>query len=192
MTAVDELRGAGAVITGGASGIGLATARQLGDRGARVVLADVEEAALAAAVDGLRAAGIEAHGVSCDVRSLTAVQRVGRRGVRHARRGAHRVQQRRGGGRRSSGRDDPRRLAMGHRRRPVGTDPRRRGVPAPDHRPAPRWPRAVHVVVRRARARTSVSARTASPSTASSRWPRCSPGSCDRTGSACPCCARCG
>ena len=76
MTTVDELRGAGAVITGGASGIGLATARQLGDRGARVVLADVEEAALAAAVDGLRAAGVEAHGVSCDVRSLTAVQRL--------------------------------------------------------------------------------------------------------------------
>jgi NAD(P)-dependent dehydrogenase (short-subunit alcohol dehydrogenase family) len=73
---MDDVRGAGAVITGGASGIGLATARQLGERGARVVLADIEEVALVTAVDGLRDAGVEAHGVPCDVRSLPAVQRL--------------------------------------------------------------------------------------------------------------------
>ena len=70
---MDTLTGKGAVITGGASGIGLATARLLGARGARLVLADVEAPALDRAVDELRADGLEAHGVVCDVRSLEQV-----------------------------------------------------------------------------------------------------------------------
>ena len=70
---METLNGKGAVVTGGASGIGLATARVLGGRGARLVLADVEQAALDVAVEGLRADGIEAHGVVCDVRSLDQV-----------------------------------------------------------------------------------------------------------------------
>jgi NAD(P)-dependent dehydrogenase (short-subunit alcohol dehydrogenase family) len=71
---MDTLQEKGAVVTGGASGIGLATARALGQHGARVVIADVEAAALSAAVDDLRAEGIEAHGVVCDVRSRDAVE----------------------------------------------------------------------------------------------------------------------
>jgi NAD(P)-dependent dehydrogenase (short-subunit alcohol dehydrogenase family) len=71
---MEDLSGAGAVITGGASGIGFATARDLGERGARVLLADVEETALASAVDELEVAGVEAHGVVCDVRSLEQVE----------------------------------------------------------------------------------------------------------------------
>lgn len=71
---MDDLSGKGAVVTGGASGIGLATARALGGRGTRLVLADVEPAALDAAVEALRGEGAEAHGVVCDVRSLDAVQ----------------------------------------------------------------------------------------------------------------------
>jgi NAD(P)-dependent dehydrogenase (short-subunit alcohol dehydrogenase family) len=71
---MDDLRGAGAVITGGASGIGLATARVLGRAGVHVLLADIEPAALDAAVAGLRSEGIDAHGASCDVRSLASVQ----------------------------------------------------------------------------------------------------------------------
>jgi NAD(P)-dependent dehydrogenase (short-subunit alcohol dehydrogenase family) len=71
---VDTLKGKGAVITGGASGIGLATAKVLGARGAKVVLADIEQGTLDTAVQGLRDAGTEAHGVVCDVRSLDAVQ----------------------------------------------------------------------------------------------------------------------
>jgi NAD(P)-dependent dehydrogenase (short-subunit alcohol dehydrogenase family) len=71
---MDDFEGKGAVITGGASGIGLATARQLGSRGARLVLADVEQSALERAVDGLRGEGYEASGVRCDVRSLEEVQ----------------------------------------------------------------------------------------------------------------------
>jgi NAD(P)-dependent dehydrogenase (short-subunit alcohol dehydrogenase family) len=71
---MESLQGTGAVVTGGASGIGLATARLLGERGARLVLADVEAVALESAVEALRSAGIEAHGVLCDVRSYDAVR----------------------------------------------------------------------------------------------------------------------
>lgn len=70
---METLSGKGAVITGGASGIGLATAKVLAGKGAKIVLADVEEQALDAAVAGLRADGADAHGVVCDVRSLDAV-----------------------------------------------------------------------------------------------------------------------
>lgn len=71
---MDSFEGKGAVITGGASGIGLAVAKQLGARGARLVLADIEQAPLDAAVDAFRSAGVDAHGVICDVRSLENVQ----------------------------------------------------------------------------------------------------------------------
>lgn len=71
---MDTVEGVGAVITGGASGIGLATARELCRRGARVVLADVEVDALERAVASLDAEGFAAFGVPCDVRSFGAVQ----------------------------------------------------------------------------------------------------------------------
>jgi NAD(P)-dependent dehydrogenase (short-subunit alcohol dehydrogenase family) len=71
---VETLNGKGAVITGGASGIGLATAKVLAAKGAKLVLADIEQEALDTAVAGLRAGGAEAHGVVCDVRSLSEVQ----------------------------------------------------------------------------------------------------------------------
>jgi NAD(P)-dependent dehydrogenase (short-subunit alcohol dehydrogenase family) len=71
---VETFEGRGAVITGGASGIGLACAREFTRRGARVVLADIDQAALDLAVEGLRASGAEAHGVICDVTKLDAVQ----------------------------------------------------------------------------------------------------------------------
>ena len=71
---MDTLEGRGAVVTGGASGIGFATARELGRRGARVVIADIEAAALASAVGRLQDDGIEVYGVECDVTSFAAVQ----------------------------------------------------------------------------------------------------------------------
>ena len=71
---MDTLNGKGAVVTGGASGIGLATAKVLASKGAKVVLADIEQDALDRAVREVQAQGAEAHGVVCDVRSLEAVQ----------------------------------------------------------------------------------------------------------------------
>lgn len=56
-----------AVITGGASGIGLAFARCFGREGCRLVLADVEAPALHAAVQQLRAEGLDAVGRVADV-----------------------------------------------------------------------------------------------------------------------------
>ena len=68
-----QLRGRVAVVTGGASGIGLAMARRFGEEGMRVALADVEEAALEKAARELALAGIDAAPVVCDVRSWNSV-----------------------------------------------------------------------------------------------------------------------
>ncbi len=62
-----ELSGRTAVITGGAGGIGLATARRMAQAGASLVLADVEEDTLAGAVASLREDGARVTGVRCDV-----------------------------------------------------------------------------------------------------------------------------
>lgn len=67
---MDTFDGRGAVVTGGASGIGLATAAELARRGARLVLADVDQPALEDAVAWLRSEGFDAHGVRCDVRHV--------------------------------------------------------------------------------------------------------------------------
>lgn len=66
-----------AFITGGASGIGFATARALAREGASVVLADIEAAALERAVETLRHEGADVEGFQCDVGELDAVRRLG-------------------------------------------------------------------------------------------------------------------
>ena len=55
------------LVTGGSSGIGLATAQALGAKGARLLLTARRSGPLQAAVEQLTAAGIEAHGLAADV-----------------------------------------------------------------------------------------------------------------------------
>jgi NAD(P)-dependent dehydrogenase (short-subunit alcohol dehydrogenase family) len=73
---VESFEGRGTVITGGANGIGFATAKEFASRGARVVLADIDQSALDSAVAQLREEGVDAHGVVCDVRKLDDVERL--------------------------------------------------------------------------------------------------------------------
>lgn len=62
-----RLDGRIAVVTGGAGGIGRAICERFGNEGMRVVVADLNKTALDAAVDELRAKGIDATGVIVDV-----------------------------------------------------------------------------------------------------------------------------
>jgi NAD(P)-dependent dehydrogenase (short-subunit alcohol dehydrogenase family) len=71
---MDDFTGKVAVITGGASGIGRAMADRFAREGMRIVIADVEQAALAAAERDLRAAGADVLAVKCDVSKRGDVQ----------------------------------------------------------------------------------------------------------------------
>ena len=62
------------VITGGASGIGLAVAEALAREGAKLVLADIEQGALDVAVKALSDSGAEVIGVRTDVADRASVQ----------------------------------------------------------------------------------------------------------------------
>jgi len=66
-------RGNVAVITGGASGIGLAVAERLLDRGMKLVLADIDEPKLRDVESRLTEAGGEVLGVVCDTASADSV-----------------------------------------------------------------------------------------------------------------------
>jgi NAD(P)-dependent dehydrogenase (short-subunit alcohol dehydrogenase family) len=64
---VTDLRGRTAVITGGNSGLGLAMAAGIGVAGAHVVIWARDEQRSAAAVETLRAEGMQADAVRCDI-----------------------------------------------------------------------------------------------------------------------------
>lgn len=68
------LRDRTAVVTGAAGGIGLALAEHCAAEGMRVVLADIDEAALARAVAGLTARGARALAVRTDVAQAAEVE----------------------------------------------------------------------------------------------------------------------
>ena len=56
-----------AIVTGGASGIGRAVARQLADRGAAVAIADVNQASAETTAEEIRAKGVKAAAIAVDV-----------------------------------------------------------------------------------------------------------------------------
>src|SRR5579863_5222204 len=76
--ALTHFNGAVAVITGGASGIGFATAQELYERGAKVVLADINARNLQQAVTQIRQQNAEAHddvlGIPTDVTDYAQMQ----------------------------------------------------------------------------------------------------------------------
>jgi NAD(P)-dependent dehydrogenase (short-subunit alcohol dehydrogenase family) len=67
--ALVSLEGKVAVVTGGASGIGLGTAKRLADMGARVAITDINEAGGTKAAGEIEQLGGEARFFPCDVRS---------------------------------------------------------------------------------------------------------------------------
>lgn len=69
-----SLQGKTAVITGGASGIGLAMAQQFGSQGMNLVIADVEQGALEIAMAQLEAEGFSCCAMQCDVSNQKAVE----------------------------------------------------------------------------------------------------------------------
>jgi NAD(P)-dependent dehydrogenase (short-subunit alcohol dehydrogenase family) len=72
---VRELAGKTAFVTGGASGIGLALGSAFAQAGMKVMLADIETEALAAAVESLRHSAPDIRGVVCDVADPVSVER---------------------------------------------------------------------------------------------------------------------
>jgi len=69
-----DFEGKVAVVTGGASGMGLGMATRFAEQGMKVVLADVEETALEAAVTRLRQAEHDVLGVVTDVSKLESIE----------------------------------------------------------------------------------------------------------------------
>lgn len=78
---MQQLEGKTAVVTGAASGIGLALARRFGAEGMRVVLADVEAEALERAAAALEAQGVACVAVRIDVSNPGDVDALARRAV---------------------------------------------------------------------------------------------------------------
>lgn len=73
----DEIRGKGALVTGGSRGLGKELGKALARRGAKVVLVARGQEELDAAVREIRDAGGEAHGLAFDVGDKEAVHRIG-------------------------------------------------------------------------------------------------------------------
>lgn len=71
-----DLKGKVAVITGAASGLGLAMAHRFGREGMKLVLADINEEALQQAVEGLKKEDVEAIAVATNVSDPDAVKKL--------------------------------------------------------------------------------------------------------------------
>jgi NAD(P)-dependent dehydrogenase (short-subunit alcohol dehydrogenase family) len=73
---MESFEGRVAVVTGAASGIGLATATRFAQLGMRVVLSDIERGPLDAATSKLSGQGYDVLGVETDVRKLDDIERL--------------------------------------------------------------------------------------------------------------------
>ncbi|MCR4841670.1 MAG: SDR family oxidoreductase [Eubacterium sp.] len=71
-----DLTGKCAVVTGAAGGIGFTVAGTLAAAGAKVVIADLNEEASRKAADELKAQGLDAIGLACDVSSKESVEKM--------------------------------------------------------------------------------------------------------------------
>ena len=71
---MQEFQGRVAIVTGAASGIGLALCQVFAEQGMKIVLADVEQEALTAAADSIEALGAECLAAVCDVSDPEAVE----------------------------------------------------------------------------------------------------------------------
>jgi len=75
---MERLEGRIAVVTGGASGIGRGMAEAFAAQGMKIVLADVEDAALERATAEMKSAGADVTGVRCDVSDPDSVDALAR------------------------------------------------------------------------------------------------------------------
>ena len=73
---MERFAGKVAIVTGGGSGIGRATARRLASEGAAVTVADIDEAAAGATVELIRTDGGDARAQATDVAEPEAVERM--------------------------------------------------------------------------------------------------------------------
>ena len=78
-----NLSGKKALVVGASSGINLAIAKKLGERGARLVVASRTPERIAAAAEELRADGLDAIGIAGDVREAAAMEDVAGEAARH-------------------------------------------------------------------------------------------------------------
>lgn len=78
---MEHLEGRTAVVTGAASGIGLAIADAFAAQGMNLVLSDVDEQAVMAQAAALAGRGAQVHAVAADVRDPAAVERIAQAAV---------------------------------------------------------------------------------------------------------------
>ncbi len=74
MQGLTTVKGKWVLVTGAASGIGMATAKAFARQGANVVITDINEALLGKAVAEVKALGVQCHGHVCDASNFAAVE----------------------------------------------------------------------------------------------------------------------
>ena len=135
-----------AVVTGGASGIGLALCEGLVAEGSAVVVADLDLTEAQVVAERLRAGGGKGRGGRRRCRRSHVGRRPRRRDAPDVRAGGPRLQQRRRLHLQPVPGPDPRRLALGARRRPLGRGQRDPQLPPDPATPGHDRPHREHVL----------------------------------------------